>query len=118
MNRIARIVALPFLSAGVIGGAALGLAGTASASVSVNDNGGIVPPWLSAPQSKNPGIVPPWLQKSPVHILPIGESEPVSPLPVEGEQEFHILPVGGETQFVSTPISASPMTLVDALRAR
>ena len=42
MNRIARIVALPLLSAGVIGGAALGLAGTASASVSVNDNGGIV----------------------------------------------------------------------------
>lgn len=42
MNRIARIVALPILSAGIIGGAAVGLAGTASAAVAVNDNGGIV----------------------------------------------------------------------------
>jgi hypothetical protein len=42
MNRIARIIALPVMSAGIIGGAVLGLAGTASAAVSVNDNGGIV----------------------------------------------------------------------------
>ncbi len=42
MNRFARIIALPVLSAGIIGGAALGLAGTAGAAVSVNGNGGIV----------------------------------------------------------------------------
>lgn len=42
MNRIARIIALPVMSAGIIGGAVLGLAGTANAAVSVNDNGGIV----------------------------------------------------------------------------
>lgn len=42
MNRFARIIALPILSAGVIGGAALGLAGTAAASVSVDNHGGIV----------------------------------------------------------------------------
>lgn len=42
MNRFARMVALPIVSAGIIGGAALGLAGTASASVSTDDHGSIV----------------------------------------------------------------------------
>ncbi len=42
MNRIARLAALPILSAGILGAAALGLAGTASAGITVNDNGGMV----------------------------------------------------------------------------
>ena len=41
MTRIARILALPLLSAG-IAGAALGLAGTASAGITVNDDGSMV----------------------------------------------------------------------------
>ncbi|MDZ4269128.1 MAG: hypothetical protein U1D00_26160 [Mycobacterium sp.] len=42
MARIARLIALPIVSAGIIGGAALGLAGTAGAAVSVDNSGGIV----------------------------------------------------------------------------
>lgn len=41
MTRLARILALPLLSAGIVG-AALGMAGTAGATVSVDDHGGIV----------------------------------------------------------------------------
>jgi len=40
MNNIARRLALPLLSAGFIGGAALGLAGTASAEVSTTTTNG------------------------------------------------------------------------------
>jgi len=36
---IARYVALPIVSAGILGGAALGLAGMASATTTVNQNG-------------------------------------------------------------------------------
>ncbi len=52
MTRIARLIALPIVSAGIIGGAALGLAGTAGAAVSVDNNGGIVatPPDIHAHQ--------------------------------------------------------------------
>ena len=57
MNRITRIVALPLLSAGIIGGAALGLAGTASAAMTVNDDGSMVAtpdtvaqPWVGWPR--------------------------------------------------------------------
>lgn len=42
MNRIIHLIALPLVSAGIIGGAALGLAGTASASMTVNDDGSMV----------------------------------------------------------------------------
>ncbi|MGE0221530.1 hypothetical protein [Mycolicibacterium sp.] len=41
MNRFTRILALPLLSAGILG-AALGLAGTASAGIVVNDDGSMV----------------------------------------------------------------------------
>jgi hypothetical protein len=36
---IARYIALPIVSAGILGGAALGLAGMASATTTVNQNG-------------------------------------------------------------------------------
>lgn len=42
MNTVTRLIAVPLLSAGIIGGAVLGMAGTANAAVSINDNGGIV----------------------------------------------------------------------------
>lgn len=42
MNTITRLIALPLLSAGVIGGAALGMAGTAGAAVTIDDKGGII----------------------------------------------------------------------------
>ncbi len=41
MSRIARIIALPLLTAGILGGA-LGLASTASASITFDDRGGAV----------------------------------------------------------------------------
>ena len=41
MNRFTRILALPLLSAGIIG-AALGLASTASAGMTVNDDGSMI----------------------------------------------------------------------------
>lgn len=57
MNRITRILALPLLSAGIIGGAALGLAGTAGAAMTVNDDGSMVAtpdtvaqPWVGWPR--------------------------------------------------------------------
>ncbi|KKF00702.1 hypothetical protein [Mycolicibacterium obuense] len=57
MNRIARTLALPLLSAGIIGGAALGLAGPASAAMTVNDDGSMVAtpdtvaqPWVGWPR--------------------------------------------------------------------
>lgn len=40
MNAITRLLALPLLSAGIIGGAALGLAGTAGAEVSTTTTSG------------------------------------------------------------------------------
>ena len=40
--RIARYVALPIVSAGILGGAALSLAGIASAQTTVNQNGSSV----------------------------------------------------------------------------
>lgn len=81
----------------------------------VNQNPGIVPPWLTPTlPGRNPGIVPPWLQ-TPIRILPI--EEPITILPVD-EPEFHILPVGGETQFVSESAPVSPISMADALRAR
>ena len=39
MNTIARYIALPIVSAGILGGASLGLAGMANAAVSVTQNG-------------------------------------------------------------------------------
>ena len=42
MNRIIRLIALPLVSAGIVAGAALGLAGTASAGMTVNDDGSMV----------------------------------------------------------------------------
>ena len=39
---IARYIALPIVSAGILGGAALGLAGMASAATTVNQNGSSV----------------------------------------------------------------------------
>ncbi len=42
MSRIARVFALPLLAAGIIGGAALGLAGTAGAAVGFDNAGGMV----------------------------------------------------------------------------
>lgn len=40
MNKITRLVALPLISAGIIGGAAVGLAGTASAQVTHTETNG------------------------------------------------------------------------------
>ncbi|MGD9622787.1 MAG: hypothetical protein AB7G47_21825 [Mycolicibacterium sp.] len=42
MTSFARLIALPVLAAGIIGGAGLGMAGTAGATVSVDNHGGIV----------------------------------------------------------------------------
>ncbi len=39
---IARYIALPIVSAGILGGAALGLAGMASAATTINQNGSSV----------------------------------------------------------------------------
>ncbi|MEH3138931.1 MAG: hypothetical protein PGN37_01875 [Mycobacterium kyogaense] len=57
MNRFTRTLALPLLSAGIIGSAALGLAGTASAAMTVNDDGSMVAtpdtvaqPWVGWPR--------------------------------------------------------------------
>ena len=56
MNRIARIVALPILSAAIMAGAAVGLASTASAGITVNNNGGMVatPDTYAQPQMMYP----------------------------------------------------------------
>ncbi|AFM16070.1 hypothetical protein Mycch_1262 [Mycolicibacterium chubuense NBB4] len=57
MTRFTRLIALPTLSAGIIGGAALGLAGTAGAAMTVNDDGSMVAtpdtvaqPWTGWPR--------------------------------------------------------------------
>jgi hypothetical protein len=42
MTRFTRRFALPVLSAGILGAAALGLAGTASAGMTINDDGSMV----------------------------------------------------------------------------
>jgi hypothetical protein len=42
MTRFTRRLALPVLSAGILGAAALGLASTASAGITVNDDGSMV----------------------------------------------------------------------------
>ena len=42
MTRIGRLIALPIVSAGIIAGAAIGLAGTASAGVVADNHGGMV----------------------------------------------------------------------------
>jgi hypothetical protein len=39
MNNITRYIALPIVSAGILGGAALSLAGMASAATTINQNG-------------------------------------------------------------------------------
>jgi hypothetical protein len=82
------------------------------------NNTGIVPPWLSPVPAKNPGIVPPWLTQAPADnsgIVPPWLQVPVHTLPVD-EQATTV--AAGETQFVPAPTSLSPMSLVDALRAR
>jgi hypothetical protein len=42
MNSITRYIALPVVSAGILGGAALSLAGMASAATTINQNGSSV----------------------------------------------------------------------------
>lgn len=42
MNTVTRYIALPIVSAGILGGAALSLAGMASAQTTVNQNGSSV----------------------------------------------------------------------------
>jgi hypothetical protein len=60
MSRIAGILALPLLSAGIAGGLALGLAGTANAAATVDSNVTIVtaPDTYAAPAA----TVIPWAQ--------------------------------------------------------
>lgn len=41
MTSFARLIALPVLTVGIISGAAIGMAGTAGATVSVDNHGGI-----------------------------------------------------------------------------
>jgi hypothetical protein len=68
MARINRIIALPLLTAGILGGA-IGLAGTASAGVTVDDRGGMVasPDTYAAPATE---YVPwgAWIQSGNVVI--------------------------------------------------
>ncbi|HEX3546257.1 MAG TPA: hypothetical protein VHU62_06750 [Mycobacterium sp.] len=58
--RIARYIALPVVSAGIIGGAALGLAGTATAATQIesNDHGNKFAPSVKAQPA--PGVDPGW----------------------------------------------------------
>ncbi|MDV3123976.1 hypothetical protein M1247_03535 [Mycobacterium sp. 21AC1] len=56
-NRIVRFAALPILSAGVIGGAALGLAGTAAAQGPVGSGNVYSPDTYATPA---PTIMPGW----------------------------------------------------------
>ena len=58
--RIARYIALPVVSAGIIGGAALGLAGMANAATQIeaNDHGNKFAPGVTAQPA--PGVDPGW----------------------------------------------------------
>ena len=62
MNNITRFVALPIVSAGILGGAALSLAGMASASTTINQNGSSVS-IVSTPDTyahPAPNAIPGW----------------------------------------------------------
>lgn len=66
--RIARFIALPMVSAGIIGGAALGMAGMASAATMVDNTG----PNYTAPAVKAhpaPSSAPGWYNHHGVHHI-------------------------------------------------